>query len=107
MLILNYYITYQVLLFTVFWVITRLVVTREPRPVLQIVKVVFSVAVAALLSSVVMLPTFLELMNSPKDITLLGMKLTGKNLGVIDILSKLPTMSYDYIEARFGFPQRP
>jgi uncharacterized membrane protein YfhO len=105
MLILNYYITYQVLLFTFFWVITRLIVTKEPRPVLQIVKVVFSVAVAALLSSVVMLPTFLELMNSPKDITLLGMKLTGKNLGVIDILSKLPTMSYDYIEARFGFPQ--
>jgi uncharacterized membrane protein YfhO len=105
MLILNYYITYQVLLFTVFWVITRLVVTKDPRPVLQIMKVAFSVAVAALLSSVIMVPTFLELMDSPKDITLLGMKLTGKNLGVVDILSKLPTMSYDYIEARFGFPQ--
>ncbi len=105
MLILNYYITFQVLLFTVFWVITRLVVTKDKHPFIQIGKVVFSGATAALLSGAVMVPTFLELMDSPKDITLLGMKLTGRNLGVVDVFSKLPTLSYDYIEARFGFPQ--
>ncbi len=105
MLMLNYYITYQVLLFTVFWTIADLAVRRDEHPFLQIIRLASSAVVSVLLSAFVMIPTFLELMDSPKDITLLGMKLTGKNLTLMDIFSKLPTLSYDYIEARFGYPQ--
>ena len=105
MLILNYYITYQVILFTAFWTIADLVVRKESHPFLKIFRLFLSAVVSALLSAVVMVPTFLELMDSPKDVTLLGMKLTGKNLTLMDIFSKLPTLSYDYIEARFGYPQ--
>ena len=105
MLILNYYITYQVIMFTVFWTIADLAVRRDKHPFAQIAKAVYSALIAALLSAFVMVPTFLELMDSPKDVTLLGMKLTGNNLGLLDIFSKLPTLSYDYIEARFGYPQ--
>ena len=105
MLLLNYYITYQVLFFTVFWTIADLVVRREKRPFVQIGRLIFSGLVSALCSAVIMVPTFLELLDSPKDVTLLGMKLTGNSLKPLDVFSKLPTMSYDYIEARFGYPQ--
>ncbi len=105
MLMLNYYITYQVILFTVFWTIADLLVRKDEHPFAQIGKAVFSALISVLLSAFVMVPTFLELMDSPKDVTLLGMKLTGNNLGLLDIFSKLPTFSYDYIEARFGYPQ--
>ena len=105
MLMLNYYITYQVILFTALWTIADLVVRRDEHPVSKIIRVIYSAAISALLSAVVMVPTFLELMDSPKDVTLLGMKLTGNNLTILDIFSKLPSLSYDYIEARFGYPQ--
>ncbi len=105
MLMLNYYITYQVLLFTVFWTLVGFVVRKEQHPFKQTGRVAFSAIVSALLSAVVMVPTFLLLLDSPKDITLLGNKSTGQNLTVIDLFSKLPCLSYDQIEARFGYPQ--
>ena len=105
MLMLNYYITYQVLLFTVFWTIADLAVRKDEHPFAQIAKAVSSALISVLLSAFVMVPTFLELMDSPKDVTVIGMKLTGNNLKLLDIFSKLPTLSYDYIEARFGYPQ--
>ncbi len=105
MLILNYYITYQVLLYTAIRTIVRILVSRQDKPILTVFRTVISTATAAMISAVLLLPTFLELMNSPKDITKLGLKLTGKNLRFIDILSKFPTLAYDYIEARFGYPQ--
>ncbi len=105
MLLLNYYITYQVLFFTVFWTIADLVVRKEKHPFVQIGRLIYSAVISALCSAVIMVPTFLELMDSPKDVTLLGMKLTGKRLSLLDVFSKLPTLSYDYLEARFGYPQ--
>ncbi len=105
MLLLNYYITYQVLFFTAFWTIADLVVRREKHPLIQIGRLIFSAIISGLLSAVIMVPTFLELMDSPKDVTILGMKLTGNSLKLLDVFSKLPTLSYDYIEARFGYPQ--
>lgn len=105
MLLLNYYITYQVLFFTVFWTIADLVVRKEKHPFVQIGRLVFSAIISGLCSAVIMVPTFLELMDSPKDVTILGMKLTGNSLKLLDVFSKLPTLSYDYIEARFGYPQ--
>lgn len=105
MLVLNYYITYQVLLFTAIWTIIRLIVIKSQHPFRRIIDALLSTLVSVLTSAVLMVPTFLELMNSPKDITELGLKLTGKNLTIVDLFSKFPTLSYDYIEARFGFPQ--
>ena len=105
MLLFNYYITYQVLFFTVFWTIIDLVVRKEKHPFVQIGRLIFSALISALCSALIMLPTFLELMDSPKDVTILGMKLTGNSLKLLDVFSKLPTLSYDYLEARFGYPQ--
>ena len=105
MLLLNYYITYQVLFFTAFWTIADLVVRRDKHPFVKIGRLVFSALISGLCSAVIMVPTFLELMDSPKDVTILGMKLTGNSLKLLDVFSKLPTLSYDYIEARFGYPQ--
>lgn len=105
MLYLNYYITYQVLLFTALWTLLRLYITKDSHPFRQIGRVALSTILAALLDAVVLVPTALELVNSPKDITKLGLEASGKNLIIRDVLSKLPSLSYDYIESRFGEPQ--
>ncbi len=105
MLVLNYYITYQVILFTVLWTIMRLFVSEYEKPVRLILRVACCGVVSGAMSAVLLLPTGIELMNSPKDITKLGLELTGKNLTPVDVFSKLPTFAYDYIEARFGYPQ--
>jgi len=105
MALLNYYITYQVVIFTALWTISRIVVLGLKKPIICIVRVVYSSAIAGAISAFLMIPTFLELMDSPKDITLLGMKLKNNNLSLVDLLSKLPTLAYDEIEPRFGYPQ--
>ncbi len=105
MLFLNYYITYQILLFTGLWTILRLYITKDKHPFKQIGRVILNSITAAALDAVFLLPTALELVNSPKDITKLGLEASGKNLIIRDVLSKLPSLSYDYIEARFGEPQ--
>ena len=105
MLVLNYYITFQVILFTALWSVMRIIVSKYERPVRLCLRVIGCGAVAGAMSAALLLPTGLELMNSPKDITKLGLELTGKNLTPLDVFSKLPTFAYDYIEARFGYPQ--
>ena len=105
MLLLNYYITYQVLLFTALWTIMRIIVRKDKKPLHQIFKVFLSTILPVCIGAFFLLPTALELANSPKDITQLGLTLNGNNLIIRDVFSKLPTLAYDYIEARFGYPQ--
>ncbi len=105
MALLNYYITYQVVLFTALWTISRIVILGLKKPVSCILRVIYSSAIAGAISAFLMLPTFFELMDSPKDVALLGMKLKNNNLSFVDLLSKLPTLAYDEIEPRFGYPQ--
>ncbi len=105
MLVLNYYITYQVLLFSALWTLMRIFVRNDDRKFLQIMRVFGATLTAVLIDGVILLPTALQLMDSPKDITQLGLKLKGQNLSIIDVMSKSVTLSYDYIEARFGYPQ--
>ncbi len=105
MALLNYYITYQVVLFTALWTVVRIAVLGLKKPIALIWRVIYSSAISGAISAFLMIPTFLELMDSPKDITLLGMKLKNNNLSFVDLLSKLPTLSYDEIEPRFGYPQ--
>ncbi|MCR4902820.1 MAG: YfhO family protein [Butyrivibrio sp.] len=105
MLLLNYYISYQVILFSVFWTVIRVVTLKCQKPFTTILKVAGATIVSVLMSGTILFPTFLELMNSPKDITKLGLELKGTNLSIIDVFSKIPTLSYDYYEPRFGYPQ--
>ncbi|RKM61061.1 hypothetical protein D6855_03955 [Butyrivibrio sp. CB08] len=105
MVMLNYYITYQVVLFAALWTIMRLVVLRLNNPFPLIGRVIYSSAISGAISAALMIPTFLGLMDSPKDVALLGMNLKNSNLSPVDFISKLPTMAYDVIEARFGYPQ--
>jgi uncharacterized membrane protein YfhO len=105
MLILNYYITYQVLIFIGLWTIMRIYVMEYDRPVTRALRVIGSTILSGLISSVLLIPTAIELINSPKDIAAKGFVLNGYNLTLIDILSKLPTLAYDEQEPFFGYPQ--
>lgn len=105
MLLLNYYICYQVLIFAALWTIVRVIERQERNFGKTIGKVALYTILAPCICAAVLLPTALELANSPKDITQLGLETQGKNLSIIDVLSKIPSWSYDEIEPRFGFPQ--
>ncbi|MBE5827529.1 MAG: hypothetical protein E7307_12940 [Butyrivibrio sp.] len=105
MLLLNYYISYQVLLFSALWTLMRIFVRNDEKKLLQILRVFEATVTAVLIDGVILLPTALQLIDSPKDITQLGLELKGQNLSIIDVMSKTVTLSYDYIEARFGYPQ--
>ncbi len=104
-LLLNYYISYMVFIFIGLWTLYRFFTERFEHRIKLLIKVVLTTLLSVGIDAVFLVPTALELFNSPKDITQLGLKLEGKNLIIRDVLSKLPTLSYDYIEARFGFPQ--
>lgn len=101
----NYYISYQIMLFTVIWTLFRMWVLGVGKCFKKIGQMIISTILSICLCATTLIPTALELANSPKDITQLGLSLTGKNLPLREILSKLPTLSYDTIEARFGDPQ--
>ncbi|MCR4851439.1 MAG: YfhO family protein [Lachnospiraceae bacterium] len=105
MLIINYYISFQVLLFTALWTLMRIFVRADKHPVKQVIRVLIPTLIAPCIGAFLLIPTALELANSPKDITQLGLELTGSNLLIRDVFSKLPTLAYDYIEARYGYPQ--
>jgi uncharacterized membrane protein YfhO len=104
-LILNYYISYQILLFVAIWTILRLIVSKDPHPVKQILRVFSATLTGVLLAAFILVPTALELMNSPKDISQLGLRLTGSNLSLPAVLSKIVSVSYDYQEPIQGYPQ--
>lgn len=104
-LLLNYYISFQVCIFIVLWAVATLIINGEKHPLLRLWRLCYLSLIAVGLDGVFLIPTALELANSPKDITQLGLELGGKNLAISDILSKMVTLSYDDIEARFGLPQ--
>lgn len=104
-LYLNYYISYQVFLFLLLWSVMRLFTLRFPNKKYKILQISFNTVLGILLDAAFIAPTAIELVNSPKDITKLGLELTGRNLSPFEVFSKLGTMSYDMEEARFGGPQ--
>ncbi len=105
MLIMNYYITYQALLYVALWTLVRLWSRSDKHPVRKIRDVAICTIISVLLDAVVLLPTLLELANSPKDITKLGMEATGRMLSPLDVFSKAFVMAYDVVQPRSGFPQ--
>lgn len=102
---LNYYMSYQVMLFVIMWLVMRFVIQKDMFSIRKILQVAFNTMLGILLDAVFLIPTALELFNSPKDITRLGLELTGRNITPLEVFSKLGTMSYDIDEARFGDPQ--
>ncbi len=104
-LLFNYYISYQVLLYVAVWTLVSLWVRREKHPVRKVIDLAVCTVIPVLLDAVVLLPTLLELADSPKDITKLGMEATGRMLSPIDVFSKLFIFAYDDVQPRFGLPQ--
>lgn len=104
-LFLNYYLSYQVLLFVALWALMRIFSLQIPKKGYKIIQIFFNTIIGALLDAVFLIPTALELVNSPKDITRLGLELTGRNLSPFEVFSKIGTLSYDIEEPRFGGPQ--
>lgn len=105
LLLFNYYITYQVLIFVGMWTIMILFVRKDGHPVKAILRVCVATIIPVLTDMAILLPTLLELFNSPKDIFQLGLETTGKNLMPTDVLSKVLFLAYDVIQPRFGLPQ--
>ncbi|MBQ0027078.1 MAG: YfhO family protein [Lachnospiraceae bacterium] len=105
LLLFNYYITYQVLIFVGLWTLMILFVRKDNHPVKGILRVAVATIIPVLIDMAVLLPTLLELFNSPKDIFQLGLETTGKNLMPTDVLSKTLFLAYDVIQPRFGLPQ--
>ncbi|MCR5094384.1 MAG: YfhO family protein, partial [Lachnospiraceae bacterium] len=105
LLLFNYYISYQVLLFTALWTLVRLWENRSRKPLRTILSVAAHTVAAAGVGAVVLLPAFLELDNSPKDMLLIGAKSTGKMPSLTDVFSKAYVLAYDALQPRFGLPQ--
>ncbi|MCR5179263.1 MAG: YfhO family protein [Lachnospiraceae bacterium] len=104
-LVLNYYISYQILLFTVLWVILRMWELKRKKPVRSILEIAACTCAAAGIDAVVLIPTLFELANSPKDIFQLGLKATGKMLSPLHVMSKALFDAYDRTQAISGQPQ--
>lgn len=105
MLILNYYITYQVLIFLGLWTLMRLWLTRSDKPFKEMTRVAFATVISVAMDAVLLLPAAFELANSPKDITRLGLEASGKNISPLDVFSKAFLFCYDANQPRFGLPQ--
>lgn len=104
-LLFNYYITYQVLLYAAIWTVLRLAVMREGHPFKKIMRVFIYTLIPVGTDAVVLLPTLFELADSPKDIFKLGLETTGKMLTLTDVFSKSLAFAYDVVQPRFGLPQ--
>lgn len=105
MLILNYYISFQVLIFSMLWTVMRLIVRKDRNFIRQVLRVFTAEVTGACIAAFLLVPTAVGLIDSPKDITQLGLRLTGKNISLPGVLSKIVSLSYDYLEPRFGYPQ--
>ncbi len=104
-LFFNYYISYQILLFTALWILVRLWETKKKRPVRAVLEMAGYTFAAAGIDAVVLIPTLFELANSPKDIFQLGLRATGKMLSPLHVMSKALFDAYDVTQAISGQPQ--
>ena len=103
MLWCNYYIAFMVCIFIVMWTATRLLMDKKEW-IGKLIRVVICSFWAVCLDAVIMLPTILELIGSPKDIFILGLETTKGNLTIKDILIKMWFISYVGNDTIFGTP---
>ncbi|MCR4754449.1 MAG: YfhO family protein [Lachnospiraceae bacterium] len=104
-LLFNYYISYQILIYVGLYTLINLWVYRLKDPAKRVLRVMLCTFASVGIDAVVLLPTLFELADSPKDITQLGLEATGKLLTPVDVLSKIYAFAYDEIQPRFGLPQ--
>ncbi|MCR4754452.1 MAG: YfhO family protein [Lachnospiraceae bacterium] len=103
-LYLNYYISYILLIFVLLWSIVRLWALKEKNPQEAILRLGIATGAGIGIDAVILLPTLIELRNSPKDLMLYGLKTKGHNLHPKEILTKLFSLSYDSLEVYWGYP---
>ena len=103
MLWCNYYMTFMVCIFIVIWTLYRLVSDKEDA-LIKLLRVGICSFWAACLVGVVLIPTALDLMGSPKDIFELGLETTKGNLSIRDVLIKMWIMAYNRRQTIFGTP---
>ena len=103
MLWCNYYMAFMVCIFIVMWTAYRLI--TDPKGLSgKLIRVALCSFWAGCLDAVIILPTALELIGSPKDIFVLGLETTKGNLTLNGIFVKMWFLAYEPIEAIFGTP---
>lgn len=103
MLWCNYYITFMICFFIVMWTCYRLII--EPKDFIsRLIRVGLCSFWAVCLDAILLVPTAIELMGSPKDIFVLGLEATKGNLWARDIAAKMWFMAYDRNQTIFGTP---
>lgn len=106
----NYYIAYMVCIFIVFWTFYRIFFApcscgiQKKGKIRCVLEVVESSVRAVLLDAAFLIPTAMELNNSPKDIFELGLETNKGNLGLGTIASKFFFLSYDSNQTINGTP---
>ncbi len=101
---LNYYISYITLLFVLLWSIARLVMTKNRNAQEVILRLGLATGAGVGIDAFIIIPTLIELRNSPKDILDSSLTARGENIGFRQIVSKVFPLSYDSIEIYWGKP---
>lgn len=104
MLFLNYYIAYMVLIFVILWFVVRLVAERVKSPTQAIFRLGMATVAAAGIDAILLIPTFIEIKNSPSDIVDDSRVVQHIGVNLRQILTKLFSMSYDSIQIYWGAP---
>lgn len=101
---LNYYITYQVLIFVFIWTIYIILINGRSGFVKKTLKVIYASFVSGLTLMIALLPVAIELFNSPKDILKEGLKKKDEALLIKDIIKNIIPGSYEIKNAFDGGP---
>lgn len=116
MIMFNYYIAFMVCIFTVIWTLFRSLSTpcrygdsdQYTLSVKSFAGSILNIGLcsvwAVAIDCVMLIPTVLELANSPKDISVLGLNYNNNNLGIDVILSKTMFGAYDVYQTIWGTP---
>ena len=101
---LNYYISYITLIFVALWSVARLWMTKHKSPQEVMLRLGIATGAGVGIDAFIVLPTLLELRNSPKDILDSGLVSRGENIGLREIFAKIYPLSFDTAEVYEGKP---
>ncbi len=101
---LNYYISYITLIFVVLWSLARLWMNKNRNAQEVILRLGLATGAGIGIDAFIVIPTLIELRNSPKDILDESLVTRGENIGLKQILSKAFPLSFDTLEIYWGKP---